>query len=109
YFVFAAVATISVGIEVVLDQDMGTTVLSRTTSSALVTVPITVFIIMFWALSLRHRRDRILDASALLGATAIGFCAFLPHALPIAAALTAVVTATATWRARIADSETAEG
>ncbi|WP_182359233.1 GNAT family N-acetyltransferase [Tomitella gaofuii] len=104
YFVFGAVATLSVGIGAVLDYDVGATALSRTASSALVTVPIALFMIMFWLLSLRHRRDRLLDAVLLAGAAAVGFSALLPHALPVAAALTCVVTAAATRRARRVDA-----
>ncbi|MDN5758029.1 MAG: low temperature requirement protein A [Tomitella sp.] len=104
YFVFAAVATVSVGIEVMLDYDIGNTALSRTESSALATVPIAVFVLMFWALSLRHRHDRMLTTTVIVGAIAIGLTALLPHALPIAAALTVIVTALATHRARRADA-----
>lgn len=104
YFVFAAVATVSVGIEVVLDYDLGETALSRTAAQALATVPIAVFIAVFWGLSLRHRGDRPLDAVMLLGAVAVGASALLPHALPVAAALTVAVTAAATVRARRVDA-----
>lgn len=103
YFVFAAVATLSVGVGVVLDYDIGQTALSQTVSFSLVTIPAAVFVAMFWALSLRHRRDRALDALALAGAAVIGAVAFLPHAMPIAAAATAVVAGTLTYRAQNAD------
>lgn len=104
YFVFAAVATVSVGIELVLDYDVGQSALSRTASAAFVTVPVAVFVLMFWALSLRHRRDTALHVISLVGAVAIGCTAFVPHALPATAALTAVVTGLATHRTRRADA-----
>ena len=103
YFIFAAVATLSVGIEIVLDYDIGRTALSHTAAAAFVTAPAAVFVIMFWALSLRHRADVTLNVTVLAGALAIGCTAWLNQALPAAAILAALVAATATIRARQAD------
>lgn len=104
YLVFAAVATLSVGVEVVLDHETGNSALSRTASAALVTIPAAVFVFVFWALSLRHRGNRTLDIVALVGTVAIACTAFLPYAIPFAAVITAAVTAAATHRARRADA-----
>lgn len=98
YLIFAAVAALSVGIEIVLDYDVGCTALSHTAAAAFVTVPAAVFMIMFWALSLRHLHDVWLNVVVLDGAAAIGFAACLNQGLPAAALLTAVVAATATIR-----------
>ncbi|WP_024794119.1 low temperature requirement protein A [Tomitella biformata] len=110
YLVFAAAAAVSVGVEMALDvRSPGATVLGTSQAAAVATVPIAVFIVMFWFLALRSVRDGVLDAIALGGATAVGASTFLPESLPIAAGLTVLTVLAVSVRRRGLESASSSG
>lgn len=73
-------------------------------AAAVTTVPIAVFITMFWLLALRPERDGMLDAIALGGAVLMLASTFLPQALPIAAGMLALTVLAVSLRRRATDT-----
>ncbi|WP_328676868.1 low temperature requirement protein A [Streptomyces sp. NBC_00322] len=102
YGIFASAAAIGAGIEVAVEQAVGTAHISTTAASAAVTVPSAVFMLLVWALHARYfkvgtAQQLILPvtAAAILACTFAGDWAVLAAGLVAAAAVAAGVTLTA--------------
>ncbi|MFJ2370803.1 low temperature requirement protein A [Microbacterium sp. NPDC087665] len=87
YFVFAAAAAFSAGIEVELDVLTGKSELSSMVASFTVTIPIAVFLICVWLVAIRRSADRVVNTVVPLGAVLV----LLDPALPVPVALTALI------------------
>lgn len=87
YFVFAAAAAFSAGIEVEIDLLTHHSELSNMAASFTVTVPIAVFLFGIWWIAIRENADRVVNIVVPLGALLV----LLDPVLPIPVALTAVI------------------
>jgi low temperature requirement protein LtrA len=87
YFVFAAAAAFSAGIEVELDVLIGESHLSNVAASFTVTIPIAIFLLGIWWIAIRENADRIVNTVIPVGAVLV----LLDPILPIPVAITAGV------------------
>ncbi|MGW5770077.1 low temperature requirement protein A [Streptomyces longwoodensis] len=107
YLIFASAAAIGAGLEVAVEQAVGTAHVSTTTASAAVTVPTALFLVTVWALHARHfkvglAQQLVLPVTALLvvGCTFVGEGAVLTAGLVCALAVATGTTLTARAEAR---------
>lgn len=107
YLIFASAAAIGAGLEVAVEQAVGTAHVSTTTASAAVTVPTALFLVTVWALHARHfkvglAQQLVLPVTALLvvGCTFLGEGAVLAAGLVCALAVATGTTLTARAEAR---------
>jgi low temperature requirement protein LtrA len=87
YFVFAAAAAFSAGIEVEIDVLTGESELSSVAASFTVTIPIAIFLLGIWWIAIRENADRLVNLVVPIGALVV----LLDPVLPLPVALTAVV------------------
>ncbi|MEA1264796.1 low temperature requirement protein A [Microbacterium sp. STF-2] len=87
YFVFAAAAAFSAGIEVEIDVLTGKSHLSNLAASFTVTIPIAIFLVGIWWIAIRQNADRVVNTVVPLGALLV----LLDPVLPIPVTLTALV------------------
>ena len=87
YFVFAAAAAFSAGIEVELDVLTGKSHLSNVAASFTVTIPIAIFLIGIWWIAIRESADRVVNTVVPIGALLV----LLDPVLPIPVTLTALI------------------
>ena len=80
YVLFAAAGAVSAGIEVLVVSIAGEAELSDAVAAACLTVPVGLFLVVLWALSLRHLGDARLDALLLAGALLVAAAAVVPAA-----------------------------
>lgn len=102
YFVFASAAAIGAGLEVAVEQAVGTARLSTLAASAAVTLPTALYLLTVWALHARHfkvgvAQQLVLPGTALLviGCTFLGDWAVLAAGLVSALAVATGTTLTA--------------
>lgn len=89
YFVIAAAAAFSAGIEVELDVLTGQSELSSMTASFTVTVPIAVFLVGIWWIAIKDNADRVVNTVVPVGAALV----LLDPVLPVPVTLTALILA----------------
>ncbi|WP_136037114.1 low temperature requirement protein A [Microbacterium sp. K35] len=89
YFVFAAAAAFSAGIEVELDVLTGESHLSGMAASFTVTVPIAVFLLGVWWIAIKENADRVVNTVVPTGAALV----LLDPVLPVPVTLTALILA----------------
>lgn len=87
YFVFAAAAAFSAGIEVELDVLTGESHLSNVAASFTVTIPIAIFLIGIWWIAIRENADRVVNTVVPIGALLV----LLDPVLPVPVTLTALI------------------
>jgi low temperature requirement protein LtrA len=87
YFVFAAAAAFSAGIEVELDVLTEKSHLSSIEASFTVTIPIAIFLLGIWWIAIRASADRVVNTVVPLGAVLV----LLDPVLPIPVTLTALI------------------
>lgn len=87
YFVFAAAAAFSAGIEVEIDVLTGESELSSAAASFSVTIPIAIFLLGVWWIAIRENADRLVNTVVPIGALIV----LLDPVLPLPVALTAVI------------------
>lgn len=107
YLIFASAAAIGAGLEVAVEQAVGTAHVSTTAASAAVTVPTALFLLTVWALHARYfkvglAQQLVLPVTALLviGCTFLGEGAVLAAGLVCALAVATGTTLTARAQAR---------
>lgn len=93
YVVFAAAGAFSAGIEVAIDHDTHATGLESAAAAATLTLPVAIFLLGTWFLTLRGRLSRRMDAIVVALSVAIGATALLPASLVLAAVLMAALVA----------------
>ena len=104
YFIFAAVAAISAGFEIAVDEGLGKSHLSSTVAAFTITVPFAIYLVLAWLVLLLQRRDTILNIGLPTIAVASVAISTLPHTLYWLAGLAALAAALVTWR-RVEDTE----
>ena len=78
YFVFAAAAAFSAGIEVEIDVLTGASHLSAVAASYTVTIPIAVFLLGIWWIAIRENADRVVNIVIPVGALLVLLDPVLP-------------------------------
>ena len=87
YFVFAAAAAFSAGIEVELDVLTGKSHLSNIAASFTVTIPIAIFLVGIWWIAIRENADRVVNTVVPVAAVLV----LLDPVLPVPVTLTALI------------------
>ncbi|MCW2144422.1 Low temperature requirement protein LtrA [Actinoplanes cyaneus] len=90
YFVFAAAAAFSAGIEVQIDALTGHSELSAVAASLTVTVPVAIFVLGIWWIALRENAGRVVNTVVPLG----GLLVLLDPITPVPVLLTALILVT---------------
>jgi low temperature requirement protein LtrA len=93
YVVFAAAGAFSAGIEVAIDHDTHATGLTAATAAATLTVPVAIFLLGSWFLTMRGRLPRGTGIAVVVLSVLIGASALAPASLVVAAVLIAVLVA----------------
>lgn len=102
YLVFAAAGAFSAGIEVAIDHDTHATELGSVAAAATLTVPVAVFILAVWALTLRRVLTPARSAVVVTVAVLVALAALAPSSLVLAAAgVVAIVVTLETSRGRV--------
>lgn len=104
YFIFAAVAALSAGFEIAVDEGLGKSHLNPTIAALTITIPFAIYLVLAWLVLLLQRRDAILNIGLPAIAVASVAISPLPHTLYWLAALAALAAALVTWR-RVEDTE----
>jgi len=91
YFVFAAAAAFSAGIEVEIDVLTGHSDLSPVAASFTVTVPIAVFLLGIWWIAIRDNADRIVNTVVPIAALLVLFDPLIPIPVTLTAGILIVV------------------
>ncbi|MDT0156148.1 low temperature requirement protein A [Microbacterium sp. ARD32] len=87
YFVFAAAAAFSAGVEVQIDELTDHTELGFVRASFTTSVPIAIFLLGIWIVAIRENADRVVNTAVPLGAALV----LVDAVLPVPVTLTAVV------------------
>ncbi|MDN4477646.1 low temperature requirement protein A [Demequina sp. SYSU T00039] len=87
YLVFASAAAVSAGIEVEIDAMTDETHLSEAAASFTVTVPVAIFMVVIWWITVRHHANRAVHVAVLGGAGLV----LADPLLPLPFAVTAIV------------------
>ncbi|MFK4853377.1 low temperature requirement protein A [Microbacterium sp. ZW T6_19] len=85
FFVFAAAAAFSAGIEVQLDMLTHVSHISPVAASLTVSLPIAIFLLGIWWIAIRDNADRIVNVVVPLGAALVLLDAFIPTSIAITA------------------------
>lgn len=102
YFVFAAAAAFSAGIEVELDVLTGESHLSNIAASFTVTVPIAVFLIGIWWIAIRENADRVVNTVMPVGALLVLLDPVLPVPVTLSALILAIIVVVLVLRRPVA-------
>ncbi|MEU6646051.1 low temperature requirement protein A [Saccharomonospora sp. NPDC046836] len=100
YVIFAAAGSFSAGIEVAIDHDTNQTGLSAAAAAATLTIPVAVFVLGAWWLTLRHTLSRtrniaIATLGILIAATALAPASLVLAALGVVVVVTILETSDA--------------
>lgn len=93
YFVFAAAAAFSAGIEVEIDVLTGESEVGSIAASFTVTVPIAVFLLGIWWIAIRDNADRVVNAALPSGALLVLFDPVIPVPVTLTAGILIVIVA----------------
>lgn len=91
YFVFAAAAAFSAGIEVEIDVLTGESHLTNIAASFTVTVPIAIFLLGIWWIEIRENADRLVNIVVPIAALIVLLDPILPTPVAFSAAVLAAV------------------
>lgn len=91
YFVFAAAAAFSAGIEVEIDVLTGESHLTNIAASFTVTVPIALFLLGIWWIAIRENADRLVNIVVPIAALIVLLDPILPTPVAFSAAVLAAV------------------
>ena len=91
YFVFAAAAAFSAGIEVEIDVLTGESHLTNVAASFTVTVPIAIFLLGIWWIAIRENADRLVNVVIPFAALVVLLDPILPTPVAFSAGVLAVV------------------
>jgi low temperature requirement protein LtrA len=101
YFVFAAAAAFSAGIEVELDVLIGESHLSSVAASFTVTIPIAIFLLGIWWIAIRENADRVVNTVIPVGAVLVLLDPILPIPVAITAGVLVVIVVALVLRAPV--------
>lgn len=102
YFVFAAAAAFSAGIEVEIDVLTGDSELSNVAASFTVTIPIAIFLIGVWWIAIRENADRLVNTVVPVGALLVLFDPVIPVPVTLTALILVVIVTVLVVRAPVA-------
>lgn len=105
YFVFAAAAAFSAGVEVQLDVLTHKSHLSAVEASLTVSVPIAIFLLGIWWIAIRDNADRVVNIVVPLGAALVLIDAFLPTSVAITAFVMVAIVVVLVCRPPVGDGE----
>ncbi len=103
YFIFAAAAAFSAGVEVAVAEHLGESRLPHDLAGLTLTIPLAVFILATWLVLDAVRRDTVQAIGTLVLTTAMVATALLPYPPAGAAAVMVASAALVSWRHRIQD------
>ncbi|MFF3025964.1 low temperature requirement protein A [Microbacterium sp. NPDC057944] len=104
YFVFAAAAAFSAGIEVQLGVLTHESHLSAIAASLTVSIPIAVFLLGVWWVAIRDNADRVVNTVVPIGAALVLIDAVLPTSVAITAVVMVGIVVTLVLRPPVARS-----
>ncbi|MGG7466572.1 low temperature requirement protein A [Plantibacter sp. YIM 135347] len=87
YFIFAAAGAFSAGIEIAIDRDTHAVDLDAGIAAATLTVPVAVYVIAVWVLTLRPKLSSSANVLVPILALCIAGAALVPFSLPVTAGL----------------------
>ena len=93
YFILAAAAAFSAGVEVEIDILTGHSGLSATAASFTVTVPIAVFLLAVWWIAIRENAGRVVNTVLPLGAALVLLDPVLPFPVTLTAGILIAIVA----------------
>lgn len=95
YLVFGSIAAVGAGLTAFAEHDAGEIEVSARLAGAVVAVPVAVFLVVVWALHLRHRHTPLASAAFLITAGLVLLAPFTGAAVYVVGALLlALVTVT---------------
>ena len=110
YLIFASVAAVGAGLTVFVEHDVGEMEISTRLAGAAVAAPVAVFLVVVWALHLRHRHTPVASAAFPVTAALVVLTPFTGAAVyPVAVLLVALVTVTVVTSRGPADRTAARG
>ena len=98
YFIFAAAAAFSAGVEVVVTEHLGEGHLPHTAAGLTLTIPLAVFLLTTWLILDAGRRDAIQAAGVVVLTAAMVGAALLPEPTIGAAVIMVAAAALVSWR-----------
>jgi len=98
YFIFAAAAAFSAGVEVEVAQRLGESHLPPAVAGLTLTVPLAVFLVATWLVLDSSHRDSVQAVGTVLLAAAMVAAALLPHPFVGAAAVMVLAAVLVSWR-----------
>ncbi|WP_183504249.1 MULTISPECIES: low temperature requirement protein A [unclassified Mycolicibacterium] len=98
YFIFAAAAAFSAGVEVTVAEHLGESHLSHTAAGLTLTVPLAVFLLTTWLVLDAGRRDIVQTAGVMVLTIAMVAAALLPAPTFAAAVIMVAAAALVSWR-----------
>lgn len=98
YFVFAAAAAFSAGIEVEIDVLTGKSELHEPWAAFTYTVPVAVFVFSVWLIAIRRHADAVVNIVVPLGALLVLIDPLLPLPIAMTALIMIVIVAVLVWR-----------
>ncbi|WP_161976333.1 low temperature requirement protein A [Mycolicibacterium sp. CH28] len=98
YFIFAAAAAFSAGVEVAVAMRLGESHLAPTVAALTLTIPLAVFLLATWLVLDADRRDAVQAVGTVLLAVAMVCAALLPHPVLGAAIVMVAAAALVSWR-----------
>ncbi|MFK4762373.1 low temperature requirement protein A [Microbacterium sp. ZW T5_45] len=91
YFIFAAAAAFSAGVEVEIDLITHESHISQIQASLTVSIPIALFLLGIWFVAIRENADRVVNAVVPLGALIVLVDAFIPLSVVITASVMVLI------------------
>lgn len=91
YFIFAAAGAFSVGVEMAIDAAIGGSGISGVTGAAILSLPVSLFLLGIWALTLRYQLARIQSFCFFAGIIIVLAGTVLPGTGPVLAVAAGVV------------------
>jgi len=98
YFIFAAAAAFSAGVEIVVVEHLGEGHLPHTAAGLTLTIPLAVFLLTTWLILDAGRRDVIQTVGVLVLTVAMVGAALLPEPMAGAAVIMVAAAALVSWR-----------
>jgi len=109
YFVFAAAAAFSAGIEVEIDVLTGHSELSPIAASFTVTVPIAVFLIGIWWIAIRDNADRVVNTVFPIASVVVLLDPIIPIPITLTAGILIVIVTMLVIRPPVQKSPVSRG
>ena len=91
YLIFTSIAAVGAGLNIAVEYDLGEIHISRTTAGLAVTVPVALYLVVVWALHLRHRHTPMASMSFPVIAVLVVASTFMGAPVHITAVLLVVM------------------